>query len=173
MNMTATSDARKPMGSLQTRWSQLAARERNLLTLAALLVVCALLWLLVLSPALQTLRSATVQGQALDAQLQHMLTLQAQAKALQKQAPLEYADALRALQQATKQTLGATAQMSVTADRASVTLQASAADAVAQWLAQARLNARSVPLEARLTRQTSATGSSWTGVFVMSLPQRP
>jgi general secretion pathway protein M len=133
-----------------------------------------LLWQLLLAPALLTLRSAATQGQALDVQLQQMLTLQAQAKALQKQAPLDYADALRALQQATKQTLGATAQMSVTADRATVTLQGSAADAVAQWLAQARLNARSVPLEARLTRQPSATtGVTWTGVFVMSLPQRP
>ncbi len=172
MTMSIPHTARKPMGNLQTRWSQLAPRERNLLALAALLVCSALLWLVMLAPALQTLRSATVQGQALDAQLQHMQTLQAQAKALQKQAPLDYADAVRALQQATKQTLGATAQVTTTADRATVNLQASAADAVAQWLAQARLNARSVPLEARLTRQTSATGFTWTGVFVMSLPQR-
>lgn len=171
--MTASTTNRKPLGTLQARWQQLATRERNLLLLAALLVVGALLWQWLLAPALQTFRNATAQGQALDAQLQHMQSLQAQAKALQKQAPLDYADALRALQQATKQSLGATAQLTVTADRATVNLQGSGADAVAQWLAQARLNARSVPLEARLTRQTTATGSTWTGQFVMSLPQRP
>ncbi len=171
--MTPSTANRTLLGTVQARWQQLAPRERSLLGWAAFIVVCALLWQLLLAPALLTLRTANAQGQALDAQLQRMQTLQAQAKALQKQAPLDYADALRALQQATKQSLGATAQVSVSADRATVNLQASAADAVAQWLAQARLNARSVPLEARLTRQTSAAGVTWTGVFVMSLPQRP
>jgi general secretion pathway protein M len=86
---------------------------------------------------------------------------------------LDHADALRALQQATKQTLGTTAQVSTAAERANVTLQACNADALAQWLVQARLNARSTPLEAHLTRTATPTGSTWTGTLVMSLPQHP
>jgi len=158
--------------ALQDRWKLLAPRERTLLTAAAAVVLIALLWTLLLAPALRVLRTAPSQETALDAQLQRMQTLQAQAKALQQQAPLGYEDALRALQQATKQTLGAAAQISVSGERATVTLQAVGADALAQWLAQARLNARSVPLEAKINRISTPASTTWSGVLVMSLPAR-
>ena len=157
---------------LPARWNQLAPREKSLLGAALAVIALALLWQLVLAPSLRTLRAATAQGLALDTQLQHMQSLQAQAKALQKQAPLAYDDALRALNQATKQTLGSTAQVSAVAERANVTLQAARADALAQWLAQARVNARSTPLEARLTRMATPAGVTWSGTLVMTLPQR-
>ncbi len=163
-----------PFGPLQARWRQLASRERTFLASALALIVLALLWLLVLAPSLQILRTSAAQADALDAQLEHMLSLQNQASALQRQAPLAYDEALRALNAASKQTLATTAQVNVVGDRANVTLQAANADALAQWLAQVRLNARSVPLEARLTRGTGTTpaGPTWTGTLVMSLPQR-
>lgn len=157
---------------LQTRWSRLAAREKNFLAAALALVVLALLWKLALAPALQTLRTSTARATALDAQLQHMLSLQNQASALQRQPPMGYDDAVRALTQATRQTLAGMAQMNVVADRANVTLQAAHADALAQWLAQVRLNARSVPLEARLNRATTPAGVTWSGTLVMGLPPR-
>ena len=160
------------LGPLQARWRRLAARERTVLAGAVALVVLALLWQLVLSQALQTLRTSTAQATALDAQIQHMQSLQNQTSALQRQAPLSYDDALRALNTATKQTLAATAQVNVVADRANVTLQAANADALALWLAQVRLNARSVPVEARLTRGTAPAGATWSGTLVMSLPPR-
>lgn len=159
--------------NLPTRWNQLAPREKSLLGGALAVIALALVWQLVLAPSLRTLRTATAQGLALDAQLQHMQSLQAQAKALQKQAPLAYDDAVRALNQATKQILGSTAQVSVVAERANVTLQAARADALAQWLAQARVNARSTPLEARLTLVATPAGVTWSGTLVMTLPQRP
>jgi general secretion pathway protein M len=158
--------------ALQDRWKLLAPRERTLLTVAGALVLVALLWMLLLAPSLRVLRGAAAQSAALDAQLQRMQTLQAQAQALQQQAPLGYEDAMRALQQATKQTLGAAAQVSVNGERATVTLQAVGADALAQWLAQARLNARSVPLEAKINRISTPASTTWSGVLVMSLPAR-
>ena len=159
--------------NLPARWNQLAPREKSLLGGALAVIALALVWQLMLSPSLRTLRTAPAHGLALDAQLQHMQSLQAQAKALQKQAPLAYDDAVRALNLATKQTLGSTAQISVVAERANVTLQAARADALAQWLAQARVNARSTPLEARLTRMATPAGVTWSGTLVMTLPQRP
>jgi general secretion pathway protein M len=159
--------------NLPARWNQLAPREKSLLGGALAVIALALLWQLVLAPSLLTLRTATAQGLALDTQLQHMQSLQAQAKVLQKQAPLAYDDAVRALNLATKQTLGSTAQISVVAERANVTLQAARADALAQWLAQARVNARSTPLEARITRIATPAGVTWSGTLVMTLPQRP
>ena len=154
------------------RWTQLAAREKNLVRLALGLVFATLLWLLILAPALTTLRTADAQAKVLDAKLQRMQTLQAQAQSLQKQPPLGFDDALRALTAATKQTLGTSAQLNVAGDRASVTLKGASADALAQWLVQARVNARSVPLEARLVRGPATGAAIWNGVLVMGLPQR-
>lgn len=172
MNLPASTSESTVLGSLHTRWTQLAPRERTLLAAALTVVGIALLWQLLLAPSFNTLRTATAQAKTLDAQLQHMQSLQSQAGALQKQAPLAYGDALRALNLATKQTLGTAAKVNIVAERANVTLQAASADALAQWLAQARLNARSIPMEARLTRLATPGGVSWSGVLVMSLPQR-
>ena len=172
MNRTpAHSDASR-FGPLLARWAQLAPRERSMLLIAITVVLAALLWQLLLAPSLQTLRTASAQAQALDMQLQHMQSLQAQAKALQQQAPMGYDDAVRALNLATKQTLGSSAQISVNGERAHVTLQATSADALAQWLAQTRLNARATPVEARLTRIATPAGVTWSGTLVMGLPPR-
>lgn len=157
---------------LSAYWARVAPREQNLIRLATGLLLATLLWLLILAPALATLRSADAQARALDAQLQRMQALQAQAAALQKQPPLGFEDALRALTSATKQSLGASAQLNITGDRATVTLKAASADALAEWLAQARINARSVPQEARLVRATAPGAATWNGVLIMALPQR-
>ncbi len=163
------SSALEPLG---TQWSRIAPREKKLIGLAAGLLLAALLWLLILAPALATLRSAEAQNTALDAQLQRMQALKDEAQALQKQPPLGFDDALRALTSATRQSLGASAQLNITGDRATITLKAASADALAEWLAQARVNARSVPLEARLVRATTPQAASWSGVLIMALPQR-
>lgn len=156
----------------QERWSRLADQEKQMLILVIALVFGAILWLQVLAPARATLRTADTQARALDAQLEHMQVLQAQVQALQRQPALGFDEALKALTAATQQTLGANAQISNTAEHATVTLKGASADALAQWLAQARLNARSVPLEARLVRSSTAGVSTWNGVLLMSLPQR-
>lgn len=175
---------------LQARWDALAGRERLLVLLAAAVVVLAALWWLALAPALATLRAADAQHRLLDAQLQQMRSLQAQATALQAQPRLGGDDAQRTLDALLKQKLGASAQMSVIGDRASVTLKGASADALAQWLTQARINARAVPAEVRLVRGTSpgtgagpgsgagagaATGGGnavWDGTLVLNLPAR-
>ena len=164
-------------GPLRARWSRLASRDKHLARLAVLLVLATLLWLFSVAPSLATLRSADAEAKTLNAQLQRMQAMQAQAQALQKLPALGFDDAVRALTAATKQTLGATAQLSVAGDRASVTLKAASADALAEWLTQARLNARSLPLEARLVRAPAAApaaagAAAWNGVLVMGLPQR-
>jgi general secretion pathway protein M len=161
--------------SLRARWAQLAAREKTLLGLAAGLVLLTLLWQLSLAPALATLRTADAQARLLDAQLQQMRAMQTQAQALQQQPPLGFDEALRALTQATEQTLGPTARLNTAGDRTSVSLQGASADALAQWLVQARLNARSVPADARLVRAVAPGapgGATWNGVLVMQLPAR-
>ncbi|MEO5661452.1 MAG: type II secretion system protein GspM [Polaromonas sp.] len=157
---------------LQARWLSLPGREKNLVRLALLLVLAVLLWQFSVAPALATLRNADAQTKALSAQLQQMQSMQTQAQAMQKQPALGFDEALRALTAATKQTLGSTAQLGVAGDRASITLKDASPNALAEWLTQARLNARSAPTEARLMRSATAGSATWSGVLVMSLPTR-
>jgi general secretion pathway protein M len=160
--------------ALRNRWTLLAARERAAIGTAATLIMLALLWWVVLGPALTTLRSAEAQHQSLDAQLQAMRGLQAEALALQGQPKLSADDALRALETSVSQRLGSTAQLSVAGERATVTLKAADADALARWLTQARVNARALPTEARLTRTPGAATAParWDGSVVLALPAR-
>lgn len=157
---------------LRERWTRLGAREKNLVRLAAVLVLGLLVWQFSLKPAIVTLRSADAQARVLDAQLQQMRLAQAQVQSLQAQPALDFDEARRALTATTQQTLGGAAQLNMVGDGASVTLKDASADALADWLTQARLNARAVPLEARLVRTSTPAGVTWSGTVMMGLPAR-
>lgn len=157
---------------LRAGWRQFAPRDKNLVRLAVVLVLGLLVWQWSLKPAITTLRTAEAQARVLENQLQQMRAAQAQAQTLQKQPALDFEEAARTLTAATQQTLGATAQLSMVGERASVTLKNATPDALAEWLSQARINARSVPLEAKLVRSSAPTGITWSGVVMMSLPPR-
>jgi general secretion pathway protein M len=160
------------LAPLQARWARLPGREKNGIRLAGLLILSFLLWQLSVGPALGTLRTADVQARALGAQLQAMQAMQLQAQAVQKQPALGFDEAVRALTAATKQTLGASAQVVVAGERASITVKDASPDALAEWLTQARQNARSALVEARLVRASTPGGLVWNGVLVMGLPAR-
>lgn len=147
------------------RWQVLARRERQWLVAGTLLVLAALVWWLAISPALLTLRSAASQRLLLDAQLLQMQSLQAQAKALQAQ-PRIAPDEARRLLDASVKSFGTTAQLQMAGERATVSFKGASADALAQWLLQVRLNVRTVPSEARLTR---AANGSWDGTVTLNL----
>jgi len=164
----------KMLSELQARWRLVARREQRLLLAVLALVVLTLLWSLALAPALATLKAAQQQRLVLDAQWQQMQRLQAQAKVLQAQPPLSFADARRLLEASVKP-LGATAQLVVTGERVTLSFKGISADALAQWLAQVRLNARAVPSEARLVRGAAVAGGAsggWNGTLVLSLSAR-
>ena len=150
---------------LAARWQSLARRERQWLLGAAVLVLAALVWWLAISPALLTLRSAASQRLLLDAQLLQMQSLQAQAKALRAK-PRIAAEEARRLLDASVKSFGATAQLQIAGERATVTFKGASADALAQWLLQIRLNVRAVPSEARLLRGASG---SWDGTVTLNL----
>jgi len=168
---------------LRARWASLDLRERRMVAIAAGLVALALLWWIALAPALRTLAAARAEHARLDAQLQQMATLQNRAKALQAQPRLNRDDALRALETSVRQSLGSNAQlMTASGDgAATITLRAVPADALAQWLSQARGNAHAVPREAHLTRAAATPPPAgnkdpeppkvrWEGTLVMALP---
>jgi general secretion pathway protein M len=154
---------------LRTRWEGLRPREQAMVAAAGALVVLALLWLVLLGPALATLRTAEGQRRTLDSQLQQMGALQAQAKALQAQPKQNHDEALRLLELSVRQRLGTTARMVIAGERVTLTLSGTAADALAQWLTQARVNARALPSEAHLLRNSNGL---WEGTLVLTLPPR-
>lgn len=159
----------KALQTLRARWQQLAPREQLLAAAAAAVVAAALVWWIAFAPAIATLRTAEAQHRGLDAQLQRMLALQAQAQAMQSQPRLGHEEALRLLELSIRQHLGVSARYSIAGERVTVTLAGARADALAQWLTQARVNARALPGEARLQRNA---GGAWDGTLVLTLPPR-
>ncbi len=177
--LPASSDASGPLATWRrtaaVRWNALAVRERRAVRIAVALVVVALLWWLLLAPALQTLRTARTQQPLLEAQLLQMRALQQQARELQAAPKIDYDQALRAAEAATKQRFGNTATFAVLGDRATVTLRGATAEALAAWLAQVRIDARALPNEVRLLRSPVAgvpTNPGWDGTVVLALPAR-
>lgn len=153
---------------IRARWSQISAREQRMVLVAMVLVLGALLWWVVLGPALATLRAAPAQHRALDAQLQQMQRLQAQAASIQAQPALSQVDARRLLEASIKP-MAESAQLMVTGDRVTVNFKGASPDTLAPWLAQVRQNAHAVPAEARLQRNTAGT---WDGALVLKLATR-
>ncbi len=166
---------RSPMSAQQNfwqtasyRWQTLAPREKTLLGAALAVVAAALLWWVAIAPALNVLKTVQTQRVALGAQLQQMQNLQAQAKALQALPKIKNADAARALESLVRQRLGATAQLQVVGSQATLSLTNVRADALAQFLGQARAQANALPSQARLRR--SASPEAWDGTLVLLLP---
>lgn len=166
--MSSTTDTR--MQKLRTHWAALAPREQSLVLAAAAIVGLALLWWLLLAPALAQLRASPARHAAVNAQLQQMLSLQAEAQHLKAVPRPQPGEALRSLQGSLTQQLSAATQLQAVGDRVTITLKAVPAEALAQWLSQVRSTSRATPVEARLVRASTATPTLWDGTLVLALP---
>lgn len=149
-------------------WRQLKMSERRLILIALTVISAALLWRVAFAPALKILKEAPNEHRALDAKLLTMRTLSAEAKLLQSQPKLSFDEAQKALQNSVTQRFGTTGQLNIAAERSSLTLKNASAQELALWLAQARVNARALPVEAKLSRNNDA----WDGSLVLSLPKK-
>lgn len=145
---------------LQAAWAQRNPREQQLLSLLAVLVCAALVWLVALAPALKTWREAPARQASLDTQTQHMRALQAEALALKKPTAITRKEATGWLESSVTDTLGAGARIQVQGERATLTLQAAPARALARWLSQARERAQAIPVQAQLQQVSAETPAS-------------
>ncbi len=175
MSPNAMPPPRAMAAALRTHWASLAPREQTLVLAAATVLGLALLWWLLLAPALAQLRASPARHAALDAQLQQMQALQAQALHLKDIPRPTGNETLPVLWRSLGQQLSAGTQMSTTGDRAAITLKDVPPEALAQWLAQVRSTTRAVPTEARLMRNTASTGGAsppapWNGTLTLALP---
>lgn len=156
------------MQMLTARFNALAPREKLMVAAAAAVIAFAVVWMIAIGPALATLRGADLQRRSLDTQVQRMVALQSQAQALQSQPKLGRDEAMRQLEASVRQRLGPSGRVVIAGERVTITLTGTPADALAQWLAQARSVARATPTEAHISRNASGL---WEGTVVLTLPR--
>ena len=149
-------------------WRQLKINERRMILVAFWVIMAALLWLFAIAPALKILKDAPEQHRALDAKLQSMRALNIEAKTLQSQPKLGLDEAQKALQSSVSQRFGSAAQLTLSGERATLTLKNANPQELAQWLTQARVNARALPGEVKLNK----IGDGWDGTLVLNLPKK-
>jgi general secretion pathway protein M len=145
-------------------WRARSARDRMALIVVATVLAIFLVWVLFISPALSTLRSAPAQLETLDTQLLEMRTMAAEVRELRNATPVPTAQAGVAIKAAAER-LGDKVRLSLQNDRALLTLQNASPEQLRALLVEARSAARARPLEANLTR---AQGG-FTGTLVLSL----
>lgn len=150
---------------VRQRWQQLSPRERMLLQVGGGVLLLALLWLLAIAPALQTLREAPQRKADLDRQLIQMRHLQEQARALQQLPRISPATREQLLTELSLRLLGPDS-VQVQGGQAHIQLRNVPPAALAEWLIQTRQLAQVLPQQAQLQR--SATG--WNGTLVVLLP---
>jgi len=160
----------------QARWQALSPREQRGISVFGTLVGVWLFWSVAIAPALITLRDSDNRRAQIGLQQANMLALQNQAQALQTRTPLSRDEALRSLQSLSA---GTAIQLNVQGDRVSAQLKSVPAPILANWLAQARNQAQTLPVEAHLTRGNVTAASNagnatlaWDGSLVLSLPNR-
>jgi general secretion pathway protein M len=123
-----------------------------------------LAWVLLVAPALSTLRSAPAQLEALDAQLLQMRSMAAEVRDLRNATPVPAAQAGLAIKAAVERQ-GDKVRLSLQNERALLTLQNASPEQLRALLVEARSAARARPLEAQLTRGPAG----FTGTLVLSL----
>ena len=151
-------------------------KDRQRLLVLASVFLSLMLWTWNLAPALKTLREVPLQLTQLDAQTQQLKAMQAQAQTLQKSPRIKSNEAASLLQNAASEVLGNGARLNIEGTRATLTLSGVSADSLAQFVALARTQSQTMPIEAHL-QKFSASGSAskdskelWRGALILSLP---
>ena len=147
-----------------THWQTLGERERLALAAIAVLLGLLLAWAVLLAPALRTLKAAPAELEKLELQLQQMQSQAQEAGALRRAPSVPPAQAQAALT-ASVAHLGSVARLNLTGDRAVVTLNGIAPQALQAWLGEVRSAARARPVEAQLTRGPNG----YSGSLVLNL----
>lgn len=149
----------------QTWWHQRPARERGMLSIAAALLMCCIVWYGLLNPAIQTLRNFDKRYNAQQAQWQSMLLLQEEARKLQKAPPIEIQNPMQALQTLTQAQLGSKATLSPQGAAVLISINGVSTNALGSWLRAAREQVHALPQEAQL----QSTPQGWQGRLTMAI----
>ena len=152
------------LAPLRAWWASRAPRERRYTGIGAAVLGLYLLFAIAIQPAWRTLAAAPARLDALDAELQQMKRLAAEAGELRAAPPVNAEQSAAALRAASER-LGEHAKLSLQGDRAVLTINGATSSQLRGWLAEVRSGARARPLEANLTR--GASGYNGTIVVVV------
>jgi general secretion pathway protein M len=152
--------------TIQSWWSALPQRDKNLIVIAASSVLFLLIWVVAISPAARTLRTFDSNYTTQERKLQNMMNLQKEAQSLQNLPRVSQAAAVTALEAAIDNTFKNRAEIIFSGSNATVNVRGASAEELSQWLANIRTNARTVAVQARLNR----TSTGWSGSFQLVLP---
>lgn len=139
------------LGPMGATWQRMGVRERQGLLIAAAALGLLLLWLVLLRPALATVRTAGAERQQLQLQLLQMQRLAGEAKELRTLPPIATSQAAQALAAAT-QRLGERGKITQLGDRWVFAFSKLQPDEVRAWLAEARSGARARAVDAQIAR---------------------
>jgi general secretion pathway protein M len=153
---------------LARRWAGLAPRERQAVTLVAVVLGLFIVWLALVQPAWRTVREAPAVLDRLDAQHQELQRLATEVRELRGAAPVSAAQAGEALKAATSR-LGETGKLTLRGDSAVLTLNGAGAEALQAWLNEARSAARARPVELQIQR----AAQGYSGTLTVTLPGAP
>jgi len=149
----------------RARWRSFAPRERLALGVGGALLAAFIAWSLLVAPAWRVVRDAPAELDRIDAQLQQMQRLAADAKGLKGAPPVSPQQAIAPLKAATER-LGDKASLALQGERATLTLSGGVSgEALRDWLGEARSAARARATDVQLTR----TPQGYTGLVVVSL----
>lgn len=162
MNETWRTQWRSLQAQAGTAWRARAPRERIALAGAAAVLIVLAVWALLVSPALATLRSAPLQLESLDTQLQQMRGMAAEVRELRNTTPVAAAQAGLAIKTAAER-YGDKVRLTLQAERALITLINISPEQLRALLIEVRSAARARPVEAQLNRVPA--GYSGTLVF--------
>lgn len=151
-----------------TRWLALEARERSGLTAAGFLVGALMVWFIGIQPAWRALSTAPAQLDQLDGQLQTMRRLAAETSELRSLPSVSALQSGTALLSATER-LGPKAELTLSEDSASVSLDGLSAGELQGWLSEVRTAARARVTQAQLSRDPKG----YSGTIVLSLAGVP
>lgn len=157
-------------------WQQRSLRERRALQWAAVVLGLAAIWSVALAPALRTWQEAPNKQIELDRLTQQMQQMQAQARQWQASPVISRAQAIAWLQAHAKD-LGPDAQLQVQGELVQLSVQAAPADALAEWIGQAREHARAKPVQAQMQQTSSPNKANtapqvmWGGTLQFKLPE--
>jgi general secretion pathway protein M len=150
---------------LRQRWQALAPRDRRIVAALAWALGLLLLWFVAVVPAWRSVATAPARLDALDAQLQQMQRLGAEAATLRALPPVGGLQSQSALKAATD-ALGPAARLVLGGDRATITFTNASGTQVRDWLAEVRSAARVRPIEANLIRGPQG----YSGTVIVQMP---
>ena len=149
------------LAPLQERWRALSPRDRTMALIGATVLAAYALWAIGLQPALRTLKQAPAQIAVVDAELQSMQRMAAEAAELKAQPPLPPDQAAAALKAASDR-LGDRARLALQGERAVLTFNGLGGEALRGWLGEVRAGARARPVEAQFNRDAQGFAGSIT-----------